>query len=204
MAGLVREFPGRLPRRRKVRRVLLGHMGGKDRVEHPSLGRRLLRSHYVAVSAIVITILSQNDMENRAPILIRVHDLPRSLHQHPVLSQLHPFSAMQAEPHSQPPKDRQSTISALNAAIAALDLAEKSSTIPSAKAVFSTVSALLATIRVCFLLSSNDLLRIDTHIGIDGRRTTLRRTWVVLCRCLSSVGSGDERKEVGRARPVRT
>ena len=74
---------------------------------------------------------------------------------------------MKVESHIQPPKDRQSTISALNVATGALDLAEKSSTITPAKATFGTVSALLATIRVCFLLS-NDLLRIDTHIGLDG------------------------------------
>ena len=75
---------------------------------------------------------------------------------------------MQAESHSQRPKDRRSTISALNAAITALDLAEKPSTITPAKVIFGSVSTLLATIKVCFLLSSNDLLRIDTHIGLDG------------------------------------
>ena len=74
---------------------------------------------------------------------------------------------MKAESHSQPSKDRQSTISALNAAIAALDLAEKSSTITPAKVIFGSVSALLATIRVCFLLS-NYLIQIDTHIGLNG------------------------------------
>ena len=75
---------------------------------------------------------------------------------------------MKAKSHNQQPEDRQSTISALNAAIAALDLAGKSSTITPAKAIFGSVSILLATIRVCFLLSSNDLLQIDTHIGLDG------------------------------------
>ena len=75
---------------------------------------------------------------------------------------------MQTESYTQPPKDRQSTISALNAAIAALDLAENASTITPVKAIFGTISALLATIRVCLLFSSNDLLQIDTHIGLDG------------------------------------
>ena len=75
---------------------------------------------------------------------------------------------MEAESHTQPPKDRQSTISALNAAIADLDLAEKTSTITPAKAIFGSVSVLLPTIRVRFLLSSNDFLQIDTHKGLDG------------------------------------
>ena len=75
---------------------------------------------------------------------------------------------MKAESHNQRPKDRQSTISALNAATGALDLAEKSSTITPAKATFGIVSALLPTIRVCFLLSFNDLLQIDTRVGFDG------------------------------------
>ena len=75
---------------------------------------------------------------------------------------------MKVESHIQPPKDRQSTISALNAATGALDLAEETSTVTPAKAIFGTVSALLATIRVCFLLSSNDLLQTNTHIGLDG------------------------------------
>ena len=75
---------------------------------------------------------------------------------------------MQAESHTQPPKDRQSTISALNAAIGALDLAENTSTITPAKAIFGTVGVLLAMIRVCFLLSSNNLLQIHTYVGLDG------------------------------------
>ena len=59
---------------------------------------------------------------------------------------------------SQQPKGREDAISALNAAIKALNLADKNSRITPAKTVFATVSALLTTIRVHFLLLYNDLL----------------------------------------------
>jgi len=59
---------------------------------------------------------------------------------------------------SQRPKEREAD---LNAAIEALDLA-KTSTILPAKAVFTSVSTLLTTIRVCFLLFLNDLFRVHT------------------------------------------
>ena len=46
----------------------------------------------------------------------------------------------------------------LDGAIQVLDLAEKGSNIPPAKVVFDLVGILLATIRVCLLLFSGDLL----------------------------------------------
>ena len=49
---------------------------------------------------------------------------------------------------SQRPKGRESAVSLLNAAIDAMDLAEKISSITPAKAVFATVSVLLAMIKV--------------------------------------------------------
>jgi len=49
---------------------------------------------------------------------------------------------------SQRPKGRENTISLLNAAIDAMDLAEKISSITPAKAVFATVGVLLAIIKV--------------------------------------------------------
>jgi hypothetical protein len=58
---------------------------------------------------------------------------------------------------SQRPDGRESAISALNEAIKALNPAEVSS-FPPAKAVFGSVTVLLTLIRVCFLLSCNDLL----------------------------------------------
>jgi len=78
---------------------------------------------------------------------------------HAVLSQLPRVPTMEAE--SQQPKKREDVIPALNAAIEALDLAEKNSSITPAKTVFATVSSLLATIRVC-LLRLNDLLQAYT------------------------------------------
>jgi hypothetical protein len=52
------------------------------------------------------------------------------------------------------PKGRESTISALNAAIEALNLAKEVSSITPAKAVFGSVSVILTTIRVSSLLVS--------------------------------------------------
>jgi hypothetical protein len=59
---------------------------------------------------------------------------------------------------SQRPKWREDPISALNAAIEALNLAEKNTSITPAKTVFSTVGPLLTMIRVRVLLLYNDLL----------------------------------------------
>jgi len=57
---------------------------------------------------------------------------------------------MKAE--SQRPKEREGVISALNAAIEALNLAKEFSSITPAKAVFGSVSVILVMIRVSFLL----------------------------------------------------
>ena len=69
---------------------------------------------------------------------------------------------------SQRPKGREDATSALKAAIDALNLAEKTSNITPAKAVFSPVSTLLVTIRVCFPLFCNDSPRVYTQLGLDG------------------------------------
>jgi len=63
--------------------------------------------------------------------------------------------------NSQRPKGRENVVSLLNAAINAMDLAEKISSITPAKAVFATVSVLLAMIKVCFLLFRDEMFR--TH-----------------------------------------
>lgn len=63
-----------------------------------------------------------------------------------------PVSTMDAKP--QRPKDREDAVSALNKAIEALNLGENTSSIPPVKAVFGSVSTLLATIRVFFFYSS--------------------------------------------------
>jgi hypothetical protein len=72
---------------------------------------------------------------------------------------------METEP--QRPEGREGAISALNEAIEALNPAKVSS-FPPAKAVFGSVTVLLTLIRVCFLLSCNDLLRVHTSLGLDG------------------------------------
>ena len=100
----------------------------------------------------------------------------------------------------QPSKEREAV---LNATIEAMDLAKASSILP-AKAAFSSVTILLTTIRVCFLLSRNDLLHeVQTWPGLNDQRTGLRRARAILRRRLSNVFPGDEWKETGRAEPIR-
>ena len=55
---------------------------------------------------------------------------------------------------SQRPSEREGVITALNAAIETLNLAKEISSITPAKAVFGSVSIILAMIRVSFLLVS--------------------------------------------------
>ena len=57
---------------------------------------------------------------------------------------------MESKP--QRPKEREGVISALNAAIETLNLAKEISSITPAKAVFGSVSVILAVIRVSLLL----------------------------------------------------
>jgi hypothetical protein len=59
---------------------------------------------------------------------------------------------------SKQPKGREDPVSALNAAIEALNLADGVSTIAPANTVFATVSSLLTMIRVRFLFLYSDLL----------------------------------------------
>jgi len=60
----------------------------------------------------------------------------------------------------QRPKGRENSVSLLNAAIDAMDLAEKISSITPAKAVFATVGVLLAMIKVCFFLVRDEVSRV--------------------------------------------
>ena len=91
---------------------------------------------------------------------------------------------MKAESYGQCPKDREGTISGLNAAIEALDLAKTSSTTP-VETVFGSFAILLTTIRVSFLFFSNDLLQVDACLELNGQRTGLRPTRTVLYRRVS-------------------
>jgi len=63
---------------------------------------------------------------------------------------------------SQRPKGRESAVSLLNAAIEAMNLAEKISSITPAKAAFGTVSVLLTMIKVCSLFSHDGIFRAHT------------------------------------------
>jgi hypothetical protein len=69
---------------------------------------------------------------------------------------------------SQRPEGREDAISALNAAIESLRLAVNISSITPAKTVFRSVSTLLTTIRVCFLLFRNGLLEVYIELGLNG------------------------------------
>ena len=91
----------------------------------------------------------------------------------------------------------------LKASIDALNLAENNSNIAPVKAVFSPVSTLLATMRVCLLFFCNDSPQVHTQLGLDGQRTGSHQARVVLRRCLSSARPADERKDTGRDQSVR-
>jgi hypothetical protein len=68
---------------------------------------------------------------------------------------------MKAE--SQQPEGQEDAISVLNAAIEALDLADKNSGIAEVRPVLATANTLLKMIRVRFLLLYNDL--VSVHIS---------------------------------------
>ena len=76
------------------------------------------------------------------------------------------------------PKEYEGSISALNAAIEALNLAEEVATIALAKAVFGSVGVLLGMIRVSSLPFFVDKLRTGSmRLGRGDQPNGLRRTW---------------------------
>jgi len=81
---------------------------------------------------------------------------------HMVLSQLPPVPTTEAEP--QRLKGRESTVSVLNVAIEALNLAKELSNITPAGAVFGSVSVILTMIKVS-LLFFVDQLQTEMHLG---------------------------------------
>ena len=81
---------------------------------------------------------------------------------------------------SQPQKGRDGALSMLNGAIEVLNLAKEISSVTPAKAVFGSVSVLLAMIRVRSFPFRDDALLICVHPGFVGQRPGLRRPWVVL------------------------
>jgi len=80
---------------------------------------------------------------------------------------------MEAKP--QRPKEQDETLSSLNVAIEAMNLAKEVSSITPAKAVFGSVSILLTMVRVRFLVSCDQKYHIHVWLGFDGQQTGLRR-----------------------------
>jgi len=81
---------------------------------------------------------------------------------------------------SQRPKGRDGTLSLLNAAIEALNLAKEVSAVTPAKAIFGSASVILVMIRVGFLLVYVERLQPETDLGLNDQRGGLRRTWTGL------------------------
>jgi len=86
----------------------------------------------------------------------------------------------------------------LNAAIEAMNLAKELSSITPAKAVFGTVSVILAMIRVSLLLACADQPQAEMHPGLDDQPGGLRRTGAGLRRCLYCPRPGVEGEEIER------
>ena len=68
---------------------------------------------------------------------------------------------------SQQPKGREGTLTSLNAAIEALNLAKEISGVPPAKAAFGSVSVLLTMVRVRFLLFCDDGFEVHMYLGFN-------------------------------------
>ena len=80
----------------------------------------------------------------------------------------------------QRPKAREGVISTLNAAIEAMNLANKRTSITPAKAVFGSASVILTLTRVCLLLVGVVRLQTEMHPGLDDKPGGLRRAWAGL------------------------
>jgi len=87
------------------------------------------------------------------------------------------------EAESSRPKHRENTLSLLNVAIEAMNLAKEFSSATPAKAVFSSVSVILTMIRVRSLFCYGGL-RAYTRPGLYGQRNRLRRARASLCQCV--------------------
>jgi len=78
---------------------------------------------------------------------------------------------MAAKP--QRPKGRDGTLSSLNIAIEAMNLAKEVSSITPAKVVFGSVSILLTMVRVRFPLFYHWALHVHVWPGLDGQQSRL-------------------------------
>ena len=91
--------------------------------------------------------------------------------------------------NSQQPKGRDGTISSLNVAIEALNLAKEAASVTPAKAVFGSVSILLTMIKVRFLLLQSDGPCSDVvRIRWPTNWTTSSSGWNVLISVERSIG----------------
>ena len=97
---------------------------------------------------------------------------------------------------SQQPKRQKGAISALNAAIEALDRAKEVSSIAPAKGLFDSVSVILALIRVSFLLVFVDRSQTEMHPGHGDQPGGLCRTRAEMRRRLYHARPEAEREEV--------
>jgi hypothetical protein len=88
-------------------------------------------------------------------------------------------------------------LSSLNMAIDALNLAKEVSNVTPAKVIFSSVSVLLAMVKVRSRFFYNTIHRVHMSPGLNGQRTGLRRDRVILCRHLQSPRPGDEWETIG-------
>ena len=102
----------------------------------------------------------------------------------------------------QRPKGRTGAVSSLNVAIEAMNLAKEVSSITPAKAVFGSVSVLLTMLKVRFLLFHYGVTQVHNRPGLDGQRTGLRRTRIILRRYLQSPRPGGEWETIGRVQQV--
>ena len=104
--------------------------------------------------------------------------------------------------NSQRPKGQAGLVSALNVAIEALNLAKEISSITPAKAVFGSVSVLLAMINVSFPPVLLRGLLANLQSGFYEQLPGLHRDRAQLCRYLYSPWPGNGREETGRPQPV--
>ena len=86
--------------------------------------------------------------------------------------------------NSRQQKRQGNTLSLLNVAIEAMNLAKEVTSATPAKAVFGTVSALLTMIRVRSLPVSDIVPYIHTSSGLHGQQIRLRRARTSLRRCV--------------------
>ena len=100
-------------------------------------------------------------------------------------------------------KRQDNVLSALNVAIEGLDLTKEVLSITPAKAVCGSVSFVLTMIRVRFLRVRDDPWELNSHLGFDGKRDGLCRSWAGLRRSLYRPWAGNGREEAGKPQSIR-